>query len=91
MLGGNFTKPLQVTLFRKFRSEITNIPDDLDMGEMGMSRAGLKEGVVWKLHNETDHGFPQECVGYCDKVGREMVLRSALMEGNKMVHTIPLY
>ena len=71
ILGDHFTKPLQGALFRKFRAEITNIPDDLDMGEMGMSRAGLKEGVVWKLHNETDHGFPQECVGYCDKVGRE--------------------
>ena len=30
-------------------------------------------------------------VGDCDKVGREIVLRSALMEGNKTVRTIPLY
>ena len=36
MLGGHFTKPLQGALFRKFRPEIMNIPDDLDMGEMGM-------------------------------------------------------
>ena len=36
MLGDHFTKPLQGALFRKFRAEIMNIPDDLDMGEMGM-------------------------------------------------------
>ena len=47
-----------------------NIPDDLDMGEMGMNRIGLQKGITWKLHNETDHGCPQECVGDCDKVGR---------------------
>ena len=45
MLGGNFTKPLQVTLFRKFRSEIMNIPDDLDMGDMDMTRSGIKRGL----------------------------------------------
>ena len=32
MLGYHFTKPLQGALFRKFRAEIMNIPDDLDMG-----------------------------------------------------------
>ena len=36
MLGDHFTNPLQGALFRKFRAEIMNIPDDLDMGEMGM-------------------------------------------------------
>ena len=44
ILGGHFTKPLQGALFRKFRAEIMNIPDDLDMGEMGMDGAGLKKG-----------------------------------------------
>ena len=48
-----------------------NIPDDLDIGEMGMDRTGLKKGITCKLHNETDTGFPQECVGYCGKLGRE--------------------
>ena len=43
-----------------------NILYDLDMVDMGMDRTGLKRGVVWKLHNETDPGFPQECVGGCD-------------------------
>ena len=47
-----------------------NIPDDLDMGEMGMDGTGLKKGITWKLHNETGPGCPQECVGDCDKVGR---------------------
>ena len=31
----------------------------------------LKEGITCKVHNETDHGFPQECVGGCGKSGRE--------------------
>ena len=44
MLGDNFTNPLQGALFRKFRAEIMNIPDDLEMGEMGMDRKGLKKG-----------------------------------------------
>ena len=26
---------------------------------------------MWKLHNDTDPGFPQECVGDCGKLGRE--------------------
>ena len=44
ILGGNFTKPLQSSLFRNFRAEIMNIPDDLDMGEMGMDGIGFKKG-----------------------------------------------
>ena len=47
-----------------------NIPDDLDMGEMGMDRTGLEKGITCELHNETDPGFPQECVGDCGKAGR---------------------
>ena len=61
MLGDHFTKPLQGELFRKFRAEIMNIPDDLDMGDIGMDGTGLKKGITCKLHNETDPGFPQEC------------------------------
>ena len=49
-----------------------NIPDDLDMGEMGMDITGLKKGTMCKLHNETDPGRPQECVGGCGKVGRKI-------------------
>ena len=71
MLGGHFTKPLQGALFRKFGSEIMNITDNLDMGDMGMYVAGLKKGVMCELHNKTDPGFPQKCVGGCGKVGRE--------------------
>ena len=71
MLGDHFTNPLQGALFREFRAEIMNIPDDLDMGEMGMDRTGFKKGITCKLHNDTDPGFPQECVRDCGKVGRE--------------------
>ena len=75
MCGDHFTKSLQVALFRKFRSEIMNIPDDLDMGNMGMGGTGFKNVITCKLHNNTDHGCPQECVG----------------EGHIIVRKIPLY
>ena len=48
-----------------------NIPDDLDMGDMGMDIKGLKMGITCKLHNETYPRFPQECVGDCGKIGRK--------------------
>ena len=67
---GFFIKPFQGALFRKFRAEIMNIPDDLDMGEMGMDGTGFKRGIMCKLHNETDPGCQQECVGDYGKVGR---------------------
>ena len=57
MLGDHFTKPLQGALFSKFRVETMNIPYDLDMGEMGIDRKGLKKGITCKLHNETDHAM----------------------------------
>ena len=42
ILGNNFTNLSQGALFRKFRAEIMNISDDLDIGDMGMGRSGLK-------------------------------------------------
>ena len=48
-----------------------NIPDDLDMGEMGMDGKCLKKGITCKMHNETDPRCPHECVGNCGKTGRE--------------------
>ena len=71
MLGGHFTNPLQGALFRKFREEIMNVPDDLDIGAMGMDRKGLKKGITCKLHNETDPRCPQECIGDFGKTGRK--------------------
>ena len=68
---GHFTNPLQGALFRKFREEIMNVPDDLYMGAMGMNRKGLKKGITCKLHNETYPRFPQECVGGCGKTRRK--------------------
>ena len=44
MLRDHFTKSLQGALFRKFRAEIMNILDDLDMGNMGVDGTGLKRG-----------------------------------------------
>ena len=71
MLGDHFTKPLQGALFRNFRAEIMNIPDDLDMGEMGMDGKGIKKGITCKLHKETDPRYTQDFVGDCGKAGRE--------------------
>ena len=62
MLENHFTKTLQGELFRKFREEIMNIPDDLNMDKIGIYGSGTKKGVMWKLHNETGPEFPQECV-----------------------------
>ena len=41
------------------------------MGEMEMDGTRFKNWITCKLHNETDPGFPQECVGDCGKVGKE--------------------
>ena len=71
MFGDHFTKPLQGAIFRKFRAEMMNIPDDLGMGDMGIYGTGSKRGITWKLQNDTDPGCPQECVGDCEKVGRK--------------------
>ena len=71
MFGDRFIKPLQGALFRKSRAEIMNIPDDLDIGAMGMDGRVLKKGITCKLHNGTDPRCPQECVGGFDKTGRE--------------------
>ena len=38
---------------------------------MGMDGTGFKKGITCKINNETDPGFPQECVRGCGKVGRK--------------------
>ena len=45
IFGGHFTKPLQGAQFRKFRTEIMNIPDYLDMGDMSMDRKIFKKKI----------------------------------------------
>lgn len=40
-----------------------NIPEDMDMADMGWDGVDQPKGVTWKLHNETDPASPQECVG----------------------------
>ena len=63
MIGDHFTKPLQGELFRKFRAEIMNIPENAIMSDMDWDGIDLPKGVTWKLHGETDTDCPQECVG----------------------------
>ena len=45
-----------------------SISDNLDMGEMRMDRSGMKKGFIYKPHNNTYPGCPQECVGYYESV-----------------------
>ena len=40
-----------------------NIPEDADITDMGWDRTKTEKGVSWKLHNELDPAFPQDCVG----------------------------
>ena len=49
-----------------------NISDELDTGKVGKHITGFKNGITWKLHNKTDPGCLQECVGDCDKVVMEI-------------------
>ena len=68
MLGDHFTKLLQGELISKFRAKIINIPDDINMDDMGMSGTCTKKGFMWKLHNYYETKCPQEFVGECDIV-----------------------
>ena len=86
----HFTKPLQGALFRKFRVEITNIPDDLDMGEMGMERKVLKRGITCKLHNETTLDANSSVMGVVERLERKMVPWSAQISEYIEVRTMPL-
>ena len=63
MLADHFTKPLHVEIFRRFRAELMNIPEDADITEMGWDGAEAEKEVSWKLHNKLDPACPQECVG----------------------------
>ena len=53
ILGDICTNLLQGALIRKYRAEIMNIPDDINMDKMGMDRTGIKKGVTSKLHVKT--------------------------------------
>ena len=43
-MGDHFTNPLQGAVFRKFRAEIMNITDDLNMDDIGTELKVLKRG-----------------------------------------------
>jgi hypothetical protein len=59
MLADHFTKPLQATMFRKFRAEIQGVPIDLCDADMGWDRpCAIREQELSKACHS-----PQECVG----------------------------
>ena len=86
MLADHFTKPLQGELFRRFRAELMNISEDVDMGVMGWEGTEAKKGVSWKLHKESDPACRQECVGNYEK-GTTIPDASAL--GGGCIHVAP--
>jgi hypothetical protein len=59
MLADHFTKPLQGTLFRKFRANIQGIPVDLNDTDLGWDREELCEDKTGVSSDPS----PQECVG----------------------------
>ena len=91
MLGGNFTKPLQVALFRKFRAEIMNITDDLDMGEMDMDGKVLNRGSRVNYIMRLILDSHRSLLGIVANQGGKMVLWSAQILGHIKVCTMPLY
>jgi hypothetical protein len=59
MLGDQFTKPLQGTLFRKFRAEIQGIPVNMCDADLGWDRPSTKN----EQEQDGASPSPQECVG----------------------------
>jgi hypothetical protein len=59
MLADHFTKPVQGSQFRKLRSKIQGIPEDVNDAPMGWDRPSLKTKTISK----PDIPSPQECVG----------------------------
>ena len=45
MLADHFTKPLQGGLLQRFRAELTNIPEDADITDMGWDGTEMEKGV----------------------------------------------
>ena len=90
MLWEHFTKTLQGALFRKFRAEIMNILDDLDMGEMGMDGKGLKRGsrvnCITRLTLDSDRSV----LGIVARLERKTALLSAQISEYFEVRTLPL-
>jgi hypothetical protein len=56
MLADHFTKPVQGSQFRKLRSKIQGIPEDVHDAIMGWDRPNLKTKIM-------GIPSPQECVG----------------------------
>ena len=90
MLGGHFKNPLQGELFRKFRAEIMNIPDDLDMGEMGVDGKGLKMGSRVNCIMRLVLDAHRSVLGVVEKQEGKIVLWRAQISEHVKVRTIPL-
>ena len=90
MFGDHFTKPLQGALFRIFRAEIMNIPDDLDMGEMGMDGKGLKKWIMCNCITRLTLDAHRSGLGIVAKLEGKMVLWSAQILEYVEVRTMPL-
>ena len=90
MLGDHFTKPLQGALFRKFRAEIMNILDDLDMGEMGMVVKYLRRGSCVNCTTRLILDAHMSVLGIVAKQEGKMVLWSDQISGQVKVRTMPL-
>jgi hypothetical protein len=88
MLGDHFTKPLQGTMFRKFRAEIQGIPVSMCDADLGWDIPSIK-------NEQKQNGAspsPQECVGThedCSYMGREAnVATPAMMKSKEIEPTV---
>ena len=90
MLGDHLTKPLQGALFSKFRVEIMKIPDDLDMGDMGMYRKGLKRISRVNYTTRLIIDAHRSVLVIVAKLEGKMVLWSAQISEYVEVRTMPL-
>jgi hypothetical protein len=76
MLADHFTKPVQGSQFRKLRSKIQGIPEDMNDALMGWDRPSLKT----KTSSKVDSPGPQECVG----TNKDRAYRTSPPPGSKI-------
>ena len=68
-----------------------NIPDDLNMGEMGMDRKGLKEVSHVNYITRLILDSHSSVLGIVVNQGEKIVIWSAKILGHVKVRTMPLY
>ena len=89
ILADHFTKPLQGSLFHKFLDEITNIPEEKDMNDMGWNEITEKKTVSEKLHGVTKKSSLQECVGINKMKGVTRKSKPGMMRNDDVRGTGP--